>query len=270
MEHARETVKRYYDENAETEWRRLEEHPFEFLFTTHMMERYVKPGERVLDIGGGPGRYAVHFAKRGCAVTLVDLSEENIRLARQKADDAGVSIEAHAIDCLRLDELGLGLFDHVFLMGPMYHLPDPEEQKRAVELALSRLKPGGILYVSFILVFAGLLYDLKNPGHILEDMRNPSTAPLLDAVPLGGDYRGPAFTTACFTHPRNILPFMSRFPLELMHLFGQEGFLAPNEPELLRREPEELDCWIDLAKRYLEVPELLSFSEHAMYIGRKL
>ena len=63
---------------------------------------------------------------------------------------------------------------------------------------------------------------------------------------------------------------MARFPLEKRHLFGQEGILAPNYREILTRSPEEIQAWVDLARRYLEVPELLSYSEHAMYIGRKL
>ena len=43
-----------------------------------MMDKYIRPGDRILDIGGGPGRYAIRFAQRGCAVTLVDLSPGNI------------------------------------------------------------------------------------------------------------------------------------------------------------------------------------------------
>ncbi|NLI55308.1 MAG: class I SAM-dependent methyltransferase [Clostridiales bacterium] len=263
-------IRTYYNDNAETEWQRLEEHPFEFLLTTHMMERYLSAGDRLLDIGGGPGRYAIHFAGRGVDVCLVDLSEENVRLAQAKAKEAGVSMEAHVENCLALEPLRLGLFDHVFLMGPMYHLLDPADQKRAVELALDRLRPGGKLYVSFIQTFAGILYDLKNGGNILTDSTDPATRSIIPAIVDGEDYRGPAFTRACFTHPRNILPFMAQFPLKKLHLFGQEGILSPNEPELLRREPEEISCWLEIAKRYLEVPELLSFSEHAMYIGEKL
>ena len=48
-----QTVKDYYDENAQMEWERLEQHPFEFIFTRHMLEKYIRPGDRVLDIGGG-------------------------------------------------------------------------------------------------------------------------------------------------------------------------------------------------------------------------
>lgn len=61
---------------------------------------------------------------------------------------------------------------------------------------------------------------------------------------------------------------MAQFPLEKLHFFGQEGFLAPNKCDLVTREREEVDCWVELAKRYLELPEFLSWSEHAMFIGR--
>ena len=262
-------VRDHYNANAQREWNRIDEHPFEFLLTTYMMEKYIHAGDRILDIGGGPGRYAIHFAKRGCNVTLVDLSEENVRLANENASVSGVVIQSHTEDCLHLDALSLGLYDHVFLMGPLYHLLDPADQKDAVEIALSHLRPGGKLYVSFILAFGAIIFDLKNGGNIVRDYTNPATRPLIDDVVFGEDYRGQAFTRVCLSNQRSILPFMEQFPLKKLHLFGQEGILAPNENELLQRDQEEINCWIELAKRFLEIPELLSFSEHAMYIGEK-
>ncbi len=270
MESSIDRVKAYYDENAEHEWLRLKEHPFEFIFTTYMMEQYVKPGERILDIGGGPGRYALHFSKTGCDVTLVDLSDANIRFAKQKAIEDGVVISAHVKNCLHLNELQLGKFDHVFLMGPLYHLLTREEQTEAVKIALDHLKPGGKLYVSFIQIFAAILYDLKCGGNIVRDSTSPEIKTLIDAVATGEDYCGTAFTSACFFNQRNILPFMEQFSLKKLRLFGQEGILSPNEPDILTRDPEEIDCWISIAKRYLELPELLALSEHIMYIGEKI
>ena len=83
------TVKEHYNSNADKEWERLNENPFEFVLTTWMMEKYIRPGQRVLDIGGGPGRYAIHFARLGCEVVLADLSEGNIALAQEKAAEDG-------------------------------------------------------------------------------------------------------------------------------------------------------------------------------------
>lgn len=263
-------VQKYYDENSQMEWERLERHPFELPLTLYMMEKYIRPGDRVLDIGGGPGRYSIHFAKMGCDVTLVDLSPGNIRFAQQKAAEAGVKFAAYAANCLELDRLNLGEFDHVLLMGPLYHLKEDDDRQKAVEQALLQLKTGGNLYASFILNFAGAIYDLKNGGYVEQDFADGTpTAALIDDILQGRDYIGPSFSSTRFSHQNNILPFMAQFPLTKLHLFGQEGILSPNESELMKRSEGEIRCWIEIAKRLLEVPELLAMSEHAMYIGQK-
>ena len=266
-----ETVRQFYNSGPELEWARLESrHPFEFILTTWMMDKYIRPGDSILDIGGGPGRYSIHYAKKGCAVTLVDLSEGNVAFAKKKAAEENVSLTAYAKNCLELEELNLGQFDHVFLMGPLYHLLEEDERVRAVEAALKHLKPGGKLYVSYILVFGGVIYDMQNGGNVVPDYRNPGFRPAFDAVVTGENYRNTAgFTHSYMWHWRNILPFMERFGLEKLHFFGQEGIMAPVEPQVLERDKAEFDQWVALAKQYLEVPELLAFSEHAMYIGQK-
>ena len=265
-----ETVRNFYDQGAEKEWTRLEEHPFEFIFTTWMMDKYIRPDDTILDIGGGPGRYSIHYAQKGCAVTLVDLSVGNVNFARQKAEEVKVPLTAYAKNCLELETLDLGQFDHVFLMGPLYHLLEEADRVRAVESALRHLRPGGKLYVSFITVFAGILYDLQNAGQLIIDHTIPEAAPFFDAVAAGRDFPNRiGFTTNYMYHQRNILPFLERFGLKRLHLFGQEGILSPNYKDLLTRTPEEIELWVELAKKYLEIPELLAFSEHVMYIGEK-
>ncbi|MDE7218117.1 MAG: class I SAM-dependent methyltransferase [Oscillospiraceae bacterium] len=265
-----ETVRRFYDQGAEQEWLRLESHPFEFILTTWMMDKYIRPGDTILDIGGGPGRYSIHYAKKGCHVVLADLSEGNIAFARRKAEEEAVPLTVYAKNCLELDELPLEQYDHVFLMGPLYHLMEEDERVRAVELALKHLRPGGKLYVSFIMVIGGVLYDLQHAGQIIVDRAMPEADPFFDAVAEGRDFPNRiGFTTNYMYHQRNILPFMDRFGLEKLHFFGQEGILAPNYRDLLARSPEEIALWVELAKKYLEVPELLAYSEHAMYIGQK-
>jgi len=263
-------VREYYDENAQKEWERLERHPYEFILTTYMMDKYIRPGDSILDIGGGPGRYALFYAQQGCQVTLADLSEGNIRLAQAKAEERGLKLEAFACDCLYLEELKLGLYDHVFLMGPLYHLLEQEQRVRAVEIALRHVNPGGILYVSFILDFAAVIYDLKSGPNILPaELAHPVYQRLYKAIRTGQGYAGPAFTDAYFIHQTQIKPFMTRFGLQQLHLFGQEGILAPNELQLLTYPEQEQELWLELAKQYLEIPEFLAYSEHAMYIGRK-
>jgi len=266
-----EAVKKHYDESARNEWTRLKEHPFEFIFTTYEMDRFIKDGDSILDIGGGPGRYSIYYAKKGHPVTLIDLSDGNIALARIKARQNKVKIQAFVKDCLELEELKLGLYDHVFLMGPLYHLLKEEDRRQAVSIALRHLKPGGRIYVSFILTFGGVIYDLKNPGCILMDLDPTFEAgkAFTDAVSNRRDFAGRAFTDAFFIDRAHVDPFMASFPVKKDIMFGQEGILAPNEKTILSCPKKEREAWIGFAKRFLEDEGLLPFSEDAMWIGQK-
>ncbi len=57
---------------------------------------------RILDIGCGTGRHAIELTKRGYAVTGIDLSEDQLKGAREKAVAAGLNIrfEKHDARCL--------------------------------------------------------------------------------------------------------------------------------------------------------------------------
>ncbi|WP_313340140.1 hypothetical protein [Sedimentibacter sp.] len=63
---------------------------------------------------------------------------------------------------------------------------------------------------------------------------------------------------------------MDKFHLEKKHLFGQEGILAPYEMNLLNQPQKAIDKWVTIAEQLCERDELLSYSEHAMYIGQKI
>ncbi len=53
---------------------------------------------KIIDIGCGTGRHAIELTKRGYTVTGVDLSENQIKRAREKAQEAGVVIDFQTHD----------------------------------------------------------------------------------------------------------------------------------------------------------------------------
>ena len=57
---------------------------------------------KVIDIGCGTGRHAIELTKRGYNVTGVDLSEDQIKRAKEKAQDAGVTIDFQTQDARNL------------------------------------------------------------------------------------------------------------------------------------------------------------------------
>ncbi len=261
-------IKEYYNNAVESEWNRIANRP-EFLLTCRYLNRYIKPGERVLDIGGGPGRYSLYLANKGCDVTLFDLSNENIKFAKIKANEQGVEIRTVCGDACAVDTLVKDKFDHVLLMGPMYHLLVESDRIKAVNSALNLLKDGGVLFVSFINLIAGMIYAMKcDPKLIMSTI--PCEIKYRDCFIERKSYLGDAFTQAVFTEQSEVIPFMSQFSLEKLHLFGQESITSPCESNIMNQPKEVVDAWINFAEQICEREQLLSWSEHLMYVGRKL
>ncbi|NLG41107.1 MAG: class I SAM-dependent methyltransferase [Chloroflexi bacterium] len=267
MDDSRDIIRNFYDQNSQQEWDRLDRHPFEFAITTRMMDRYIKAGDSILDIGGGPGRYSLHYLEKGNPVTLTDLSQGNIDFAMRLASERELPLRSLACDALLIQEYVEDKFDHVFLMGPLYHLLDEAERIQAVKSAMAMLKPNGILYASFLLMFSGIIYFLREAP---EQVVQPSEQVWLDAVRQQISWGGNAFTRAFFIDQDKVLPFMQQFDLEILHLFGQEGITSTHNYDL-QMQPEEIqNAWINLSVDMCEIPKYLSHSEHAMVVARKL
>ena len=62
----------------------------------------LRPGERALDVGCGPGRHAVALAQKGVAVTGVDVSRRFLDLAAERARSANVSASFFEVDARRM------------------------------------------------------------------------------------------------------------------------------------------------------------------------
>ncbi|MGE5560614.1 MAG: class I SAM-dependent methyltransferase [Chloroflexota bacterium] len=188
---------------------------------------------------------------------------------RQKAAEAGVSL----VDCVQgnaldLSRYGDGSFDVVLLMGPLYHLLQPESRDQAMREALRVLRPGGLLFAAFITRYAVLINML---GYAPEDIvrrRAVCEAIIRDGVDIPAtDDSG--FTEACFTVATDIEPFMAKHGLETLRLAGAEGIVAGAEPVVCRLPDEQFATWADLCYSLGTDPLTWGASEHMLYIGRK-
>jgi ubiquinone/menaquinone biosynthesis C-methylase UbiE len=227
----------------------------------------------VLDIGGGPGRYSIWLAQQGYRVTLADLSPELLDVAREKAGEAGVGldavVEANATD---LSQFGDGAFDAVLCMGPFYHLIEETDRTQAASELGRVLKPGGTVFAAFL----NRLQTLRVAVNQDIPFFTPYTADMIKRYHYTGvlDWQGipGTFNLAYLFWPRDIAPFMESAGFETGDLISSQTNAADVQRHLAlfaERQPElyewALAEFIDQANE----PSILGSGFHILYIGRK-
>ena len=134
-----------YDE----EGRLLSKHgQVEYLTTMRYIEKYLRPGMRILEIGAATGRYSHALAQMGYSVDAVELVQHNIDIFNEKTKP-GESVTIRQGNAKDLHFLADHSYDITLLLGPMYHLFTLEEQKQALSEALRVTKKDGILFVAY-------------------------------------------------------------------------------------------------------------------------
>jgi ubiquinone/menaquinone biosynthesis C-methylase UbiE len=129
---SREEVRGYYAHFGQREWDRLNEPAdgvVKFAVNRRVIDRYLGAGARVLDIGGGPGRYALWLAQSGHRVVLADLSADLLAIAREQLRDVDMVEEVREADVCDLTRWDDESFDAALCLGPFYHLPDTADRK---------------------------------------------------------------------------------------------------------------------------------------------
>ena len=268
MHEQTEAIRAHYNASPQKEWDHLQKRfPYEKYITVHMMDRYIRPDSTILDIGGGPGHYSIHYAGQGHTVTLLDLSEENVRFAKKKARQYGVRITALQGNALDLSRFPDESFDAVFLMGPLYHLMNEESRLQALREAARVLKQGGCLFSSFILMFGGVIYGLRE---LEETILWPQEQDLYDTAAKDESLAFDAFTYAWMTTVRDAEQLLAAVPgLKTKTVFGQESILSPYR-NVLSQSPKKIrTAWYDYALRFCEKRDYLTHSEHLMIVSEK-
>lgn len=99
------------------------------------------PGKRALDIACGEGRNSIFLARRGFAVTGLDISEEGLAKARRRAAEDGVEI-----DFIRADLEGYEFTERFDLILNFNFL-----LRDLIPRMVDALNPGGVIFFDTIL-----------------------------------------------------------------------------------------------------------------------
>jgi 2-polyprenyl-3-methyl-5-hydroxy-6-metoxy-1,4-benzoquinol methylase len=118
--------------------------------------------KRVLDIGCGTGRHAIELAKRGYRVAGIDLSEAQLRLARQKAAAAGVAIDLQRRDATQ-PHYNQEFDAAIMFCEGAFPLMETDAKNQAILVhAAAALRPRGKLLMTTLNALFPLFHSVKD------------------------------------------------------------------------------------------------------------
>lgn len=258
-----EILTQYYA-NYDEEGRLLSKHgSVEFLTTMRYIEKYLRPGMRILEIGAATGRYSHALARMGYVVDAVELVQHNIDLFRENTQP-GENITIRQGDARDLSFLADESYDLTLLLGPMYHLFTVMDQKLALSEALRVTKRGGILMAAYCGNEATMVQYCFGRGMLKEEKYQK----LVDPV----TFKATSDPAELFELYRreDIDALMAHFSTERLHYVGTD--MATN---YMRATIDEMDE--ELFAMYLryhfaicERADCVGVSHHILDIHKKL
>jgi SAM-dependent methyltransferase len=265
-------VKDYYTGYVRQEWRRLIQdayHRLEYDTTFHFLEKYLPKKGRILDAGGGPGRYTLELAKRGYEVVLLDMTRANLEFARRQIkrgkvqDKVGQVIEGSIVD---LSQFADNTFDAVVCLGgPLSHVLDQLDREMAIKELIRVAKQGAPIFVSVMGRLSILVVELALFPHELE---KSFFKPMRD----GGDYHGRSGFTAChFFLPEELMNVFQSQGLIVLEMVGLEGLGSHHDRKVneLAKNKKRWRIWMETHYKTCTHPSVVGISEHMLLIGKK-
>jgi SAM-dependent methyltransferase len=109
----------------------------------------VEPGDTILDLCCGPGRHALELARRGYAVTGVDITAAYLEQARSQAEEEGLAVEWVRADMRTFCRPDA--FDGAIMMFTSFgYFEEPDENRRVLDNVYSSLRKGGALLLELM------------------------------------------------------------------------------------------------------------------------
>lgn len=239
-----------------------------------ILERHLDPQSRVLDLGGGPGRYTIEMARRGHQLTLVDLSEKHVRRARRELADCGLLDDVDAVeqgDARSLDALEDAHFDAVIAFGPFYHLVDPADRRQAAGEVARLLRPEGLAFVQYLPAVSGFVRLLDRAADCPEQV----DAETIDRALAEHVYHNPSdagYQEACYAETADIDRLFGAAGLDRLDALSVRGIAAGREETLDRIRHGNAEMWakmLEMLEETARMPEVIATGQIAVWVGKK-
>ena len=255
----------HYGTNYNENERLISQHgSVEFLTTRHYIERYLKPDNRIIEIGAGTGRYSHALARQGYTVDAVELVEHNIEVFLQNTQP-GEKISIKQGNAMDLCGFSDNTYDITLLLGPLYHLYTKEDKQKAISEALRVTKSSGVVFAAYCISDGTILTegfirksislrDLMDKGFIDPETFATSSEPVL------------LFELVRKEH---IDELMADFPVTRLHYVATDGYTHHMIETVDAMDDSEFELYLQYHFATCERLDMVGLSHHVIDVFRK-
>ncbi len=229
----------------------------EYRTSMKYIHKYLKEGDRILDVGAGTGRYSVALSQEGYQVDALELVKYNLGVLKAKKSTVK-AVQGSALDLSRYPD---GTFDLTLLFGPMYHLFTYEEKKKALSEAKRVTKVGGTILVAYVMNEYSVLVHGFRDGHIIESIAAGKVDESFQTHTNMDDLYS-------FVRLKTINQLNQDLDLERLQIIAADGPSDYMRPVLNKMDEETFELFMRYHLATCERQELIGASSHTVDILR--
>jgi ubiquinone/menaquinone biosynthesis C-methylase UbiE len=250
----------YYELGGEEE--RLtkdKSHSIEFITSTKYIEKYLKSDDRILEVGAGTGSYSLYYAEKGYKVDSVELIQYNIDVFKTHIKD-NMKINLRQGNAIDLSMYQDNTFDITLVLGPLYHLYNEVDKKKAIAEAVRVTKKDGYIFIAYLTHGSVILNWGLKKGNLLELKRTCDE-----------EYRFRDIPEEIFSmfFVDEFESLMEEYDVEFIKNVATDGISNFAREMVNELSDEEFAIWLDYHLKTCERKDIQGYSSHMLYICRK-
>ena len=243
---------KYYNKFNEDKRLKTKHGYIEYLTGMTYIKKYLKPNDKILDIGAGTGAYSIPLSEEGYEIDAVELVKHNLKVIEEKSN----------IKCFNLNATNLSIikdstYDITLLFGPMYHLINKDEKIKALNEAKRVTKKNGLIFISYCMNE----YALITHGFIENEILNE-----LDKIDNNYKIISKSNDLYSFVRLEDINELNKIVNLKRIKIISQDGPTEYLKKVINKMDKDTYNKYIDYHLKTCEDKYLLGASRHLLDI----